>query len=103
MIDFNSVGATISATMSSQIGAVSCRTLPRPHSVNGISRALYFTHNAGVAGSSPAPAIAKPVGAHKLQRASCTFAARSGTTSGPKTLPMNRSPTRILSTLNLCP
>jgi hypothetical protein len=55
MIDLIS-SATISATIGGKIDAVSCRSMPRLFSKDGITRGLYFTHNAGVAGSSPAPA-----------------------------------------------
>ena len=48
---------TNSGTMARHIDAVLCRVSPLAQREHGFSSGEYFTHNAGVAGSSPAPAI----------------------------------------------
>ena len=48
---------TTGGTMNGQNRAPLCRVSPLPYSEPGIPGRQNFTHNAGVAGSSPAPAI----------------------------------------------
>jgi len=47
---------TTGGTMKGQNPAATCRVSPLAYSEHGISAGENFTHNAGVAGSSPAPA-----------------------------------------------
>ena len=50
---------TTGGTMKSYSDAVLCRVTPLLLSEHGFVAGEYFTHNAGVAGSSPAPATIK--------------------------------------------